>query len=164
MARSTNTARKTTAKKAPTKRPVAKKAAAKKTAAPVRRAKKHPTLDLRPIRTKLGRTELVNHLMEETEADKKTVRSVLEALVNTMKASVMPKGCGEFSIPGVLTITTRKVKERTRPAIKAGTLVRNPRTGEEYEHPGRKAQKVPATVKVRVRGAAKLKRAALGTE
>jgi hypothetical protein len=64
--------------------------------------------------------------------------------------SVHPRGVGEFTLPGVLKVTLRKV-----PARKAGTLIRNPSTGEMV--PG--AAK-PASVRVKVRALSKLKGAA----
>ena len=152
------------AKKAPAKRPAAKKAPAKK-AAPAKRAKKKfAALELKPIRDKLNRTQLVQHLVAETEVDKKSVAAVLQALVTTMKASLMPRGAGVFQVPGILTIKTRKVKAKTMPAIKKGTMVRQPGKADPVEHPGRKAFVKPATVRVRAVPMGSLKRAALGTE
>jgi hypothetical protein len=75
---------------------------------------------------------------------------MLATLENAMLGSVHPRGAGEFTLPGLMKVTLRKV-----PARKAGTLVRNPATGEMT--PG--AAK-PASVRVKVRALSKLKAAA----
>jgi nucleoid DNA-binding protein len=130
----------------------------------VRKAKKFPALALKPIRAKLNRTELVARLVDETEVPRKQVMAIINSLGDAMKASLMPKACGEFAIPGILMVKARKVPAKKMPAIKKGTLVRRPGSPDPVEHPGRAAFVKPATVKVKVRGLAKLKRAALGTE
>jgi len=61
-----------------------------------------------------------------------------------------PCGVGEFTLPGLLTVSLRKV-----PARKAGTLVRNPANGEMM-----KAAAKPASIRVKVRALSKLKTAA----
>jgi hypothetical protein len=63
---------------------------------------------------------------------------------------VHPRGLGEFTLPGLLKVNLRKV-----PARKAGTLVRNPATGEMI-----KASAKPASVRVKIRALSKLKSAA----
>jgi len=68
-----------------------------------------------------------------------------------MTGSIHPRGAGEFTFPGLFKIALQKV-----PARKAGTLVRNPSTGEMV--PG--AAK-PASMRVKIRALAKLKAAAL---
>jgi hypothetical protein len=69
-----------------------------------------------------------------------------------MLGSIHPKGLGEFTLPGLLKVTLRKV-----PARKAGTLVRNPATGEMQP-----AAAKPASVRVKIRALSKLKGAAIG--
>jgi hypothetical protein len=144
------------------KKPAAKKAAPAKKRSAVKRAK----LDLKPIKAKMSKSELAIYLSEYTgsEVSKKQVLTVLEGLAQAMKASVAPRGVGTFQVPGVITIKTKKIKAKTVPAIKKGTMVRNPRTGEESPHPGRKAYVKAPTVKVRAIAMGSLKRAALGTE
>lgn len=149
------------------KKPATKTASAKKLIekhAKPKKAKKRANLDMKPIKTKVGKMELFNMIAAATELDRKTVRSIFEQLADIAKASMMPRGAGQFQIPGVVTLKTRKVKARKIEAIKAGTMVRNPRTGEETPHPGRKSGVKPATVKVRAVATGSLKRAALGTE
>ena len=67
-----------------------------------------------------------------------------------MLGSVHPNGAGEFMFPGLFKVVLRKV-----PARKAGTLVRNPGTGEMM-----KAAAKPASVRVKIRALAKFKAAA----
>lgn len=155
---------KKTKKMSAAKRPAAKKASAKKAAPAKRKAKKHPALELRPIKSKMNRSQLFQHLADATEVPKKQVAAVMQALVEAMKASVMPKGVGVFQIPGVVTVKTRHIKAKKMPAIKKGTMVRQPGKPDPVEHPGRKAFIKPATVRVRAVSMGQLKRAALGTE
>jgi hypothetical protein len=56
---------------------------------------------------------------------RKTAIGVFNVLESVMLGSVHPRGVGEFTLPGLCKITQRKV-----PARKAGTLIRNPATGE----------------------------------
>lgn len=171
MAKTKTSARKSAAhaRKAPTR------TAAKKT------TKKYPKLALDPIKvkakvvgtgkkarkvkpSKLGASQVMALLVEQTGLARKDVKLVVEALANTVKASIMPGAIGAVTVPGIGTIKTRHIEAKKVAGIKAGTMVRNPRTGEEKEHPGRKAYTKPATVKVRVVAGGELKRAALGTE
>jgi hypothetical protein len=68
-----------------------------------------------------------------------------------MLGSVSSRGIGEFTLPGLFKITLRKV-----PARKAGTLIRNPATGEMM-----KGAAKPASVRVKIRALSKLKGAAI---
>lgn len=146
-------ARKATAKKAPTKKVVRRASTLRKTKAPI---------EVKAIRTKMGRTELVEHLAAATELGKTEVKAVLEALKLTMLGHIAPRGAGEFVMPGMFKVATRKVPAKKVAAIKKGTEVRNPRTGETYAHAGRKAFTKPATVKVRVRPMKAMKDVAIG--
>ena len=93
---------------------------------PDRRAKRHP-----PHKTALG---------------------VFATLESVLLGSVHPRGVGEFTLPGLLKVTLRKV-----PARRAGTLVRNPATGEMV-----KGAAKPASMRVKIRALSKLKTAASG--
>ncbi len=119
---------------------------AKKKASPA--AKAAPAI--RPVKDTLTKSALLNHIAEQTELTRKQVADVLESLEGVMLGSVHSKGVGEFTLPGLLKITLRKV-----PARKAGTLIRNPATGEMM-----KAAAKPASVRVKVRALTKLKNAA----
>ena len=124
--------------KAPAKKPAAKKPAAK-AAAP----------KLQPVKEALTKTALVNLIAEQNGLTRNVAKGVLETLESVMTGSIHPRGVGEFTLPGLLKITLRKV-----PARKAGTMIRNPSTGEMV--PG--AAK-PASVRVKIRALSKLKAA-----
>lgn len=111
---------------------------------------KQPTSKTKPMKEALTKSALVNLIAEENEVTRDVARGVLATLESVMMGSIHPRGVGEFTLPGVLKISLRKV-----PARKAGTLIRNPSTGEMV--PG--AAK-PASVRVKIRPLAKLKAAA----
>ncbi len=121
-----------------TKKPSVKQPAAK--AAPVK---------TKPVKEALTKSALVNLIAEENGVTRDVAKGVLATIENVMTGSIHPRGVGEFTLPGLLKITLRKV-----PARKAGTLIRNPSTGEMV--PG--AAK-PASVRVKIRPLAKLKAA-----
>lgn len=107
----------------------------------------------KPIKQKMTKSELINELAEyvpESTSARKIAAGVLEGLADVMARSVSPKGVGEFTLPGVIKVTTRK-----KPAVKKGTLVRNPATGEMIPSQGR-----PASMQVKARVLSKLKQAA----
>ena len=85
-----------------------------------------------------------------TELSRKKASEVLAAIESVMLGSIHPKGAGEFTLPGILKVSLRKV-----PARKAGTLIRNPATGEMVP-----AAAKPASVRVKIRALSKLKKAA----
>lgn len=124
-----------------------KKATAKK--APASKAKAKPAA-LRPVKQNLTKSALLSLIAEENEISRKQAAGVFATLENAMLGSVHPNGVGSFVLPGLMKITLRKV-----PARKAGTLVRNPGTGEMV-----KAAAKPASVRVKVRPLKKLKSAA----
>lgn len=113
-------------------------------------AKKAPAA-VTPVKQTLTKSGLVTLLAEQNELSRKQAASVLATLENTIMGSVHPKGAGMFVLPGLMKVTLRKV-----PARKAGTLIRNPATGEMM-----KAAAKPATVRVKIRPLKKLKSAAL---
>ncbi len=125
--------KKVAAKKAPAK----KKAAAKK-AAP---AKKTPA-----IRDKMTKSQIVASLAESTDLSKKQVNAVLEELNTLIERSIKKRAVGEFTIPGVMKITTVK-----KPARKARKGI-NPFTGEETVFKAK-----PASTAVKIRPLKKLK-------
>ncbi|MEO6012715.1 MAG: HU family DNA-binding protein [Devosia sp.] len=129
--------------KAPVKKPAAKKAPAKKAAA------KAPAAKLQPVKEALTKSALVNLIAEQNDLTRAAANGVLATLESVMTGSLHPKGVGEFTLPGLLKISLRKV-----PARKAGTMIRNPSTGEMV--PG--AAK-PASVRVKIRALSKLKAA-----
>lgn len=130
-------------KKAPAKKKVAakkapaKKAAAKK-AAPVKKAP--------AIKDKMTKSQIVASLAESTDLSKKQVNGVLEELNTLIERSIKKRSVGEFTIPGVMKITTVK-----KPARKARKGI-NPFTGEETVFKAK-----PASTAVKVRPLKKLK-------
>ena len=80
---------------------------------------------IRVVKDTLTKSALINLLAEENDIPRKTAIGVLNSVESVMLGSVHPRGVGEFTLPGLCKITLRKV-----PARKAGTLVRNPATGE----------------------------------
>jgi hypothetical protein len=122
---------------------VARQAAVKKTS-------KAMPAPVKPIKQALTKSALVNLIAEENEIPRKTALGVYATLENLLLGSVHPRGVGEFVLPGLLKVSLRKV-----PARKAGTLIRNPSTGEMVE-----AAAKPASVRVKIRALSKLKSAA----
>ena len=105
---------------------------------------------IRPVKNKLTKSALTTLIAERTELSRKQVAGVLSELEGALLGSVHPNGNGEFIYPGLFKVALRKV-----PARKAGTLIRNPATGEMM-----KAAAKPASVRVKIRPLAKLKAAA----
>jgi hypothetical protein len=118
-------------------------------------AKKAPaksqTQAARPVKSALSKSALIELVASENDIPRGTAKAVLASLENALLGSVHPKGAGEFTWPGLIKVTLRKV-----PARKAGTLVRNPATGEMTP-----AAAKPASVRVKIRALSKLKTAAL---
>lgn len=113
--------------------------------------KAKPAAAVRPIKETMTKSALLNLIAEKNDISRKQAGEILATIEGAMMGSVHPNGAGEFTLPGVLKITLRKV-----PARKAGTLIRNPATGEMM-----KAAAKPATVRVKVRALSKLKAAAI---
>ena len=112
-------------------------------------AAKQPAAKTKPVKDALTKSALVNLIAEENGVTRDVARGVLATIENVMTGSIHPRGVGEFTLPGLLKISLRKV-----PARKAGTMIRNPSTGEMV--PG--AAK-PASVRVKIRALSKLKSA-----
>jgi nucleoid DNA-binding protein len=105
---------------------------------------------IKPVKDTLTKSALVTHIAEQNELTRKQAAAVLGTIESVILGSVHPKGAGEFTFPGLMKVTLRKV-----PARKAGTLIRNPATGEMI-----KAAAKPASVRVKIRALSKLKTAA----
>ena len=117
-------------------------------------AKKKPVkadTSIRVIKQALTKSALINLIAEQNDIPRKTAIGVFNTLEAVMLGSVHPRGVGQFTLPGLCKITLRKV-----PARKAGTLIRNPATGEMM-----KGAAKPASVRVRIRALSKLKSAAI---
>lgn len=124
--------------KAPAKVTAAKKAPAKPAAAKTQ-----------PVKEALTKSALVNLIAEKNGVTREVAKGVLATIENAMTGSIHPKGVGEFTLPGFLKISLVKV-----PARKAGTLVRNPSTGEMVAGAAK-----PASMRVKIRALSKLKAA-----
>jgi nucleoid DNA-binding protein len=105
---------------------------------------------VRPVKDALSKSALINLIAEENDISRDKAKGVMATLENALLGSVHPRGAGEFTLPGLLKVTLRKV-----PARKAGTMIRNPATGEMVA-----AAAKPASVRVKVRALSKLKTAA----
>ena len=115
------------------------------------KAKSGKPAAIRPVKDILTKSALIGLLAEENSITRAQAAGVFASLENALLGSVHPKGAGAFILPGLMKVTLRKV-----PARKAGTLVRNPGTGEMM-----KAAAKPASVRVKVRPLKKLKSAAI---
>ncbi|MFO1242772.1 MAG: HU family DNA-binding protein [Rickettsiales bacterium] len=113
-------------------------------------AKPKGPVPVKPIKEKLTKSALLTMIAEKNGITRKQASDVLGTVEAAMLGSVHPSGAGEFILPGVIKITLRKV-----PARKAGTMIRNPATGEMVP-----AAAKPASVRVKVRALSKLKSAA----
>jgi nucleoid DNA-binding protein len=105
---------------------------------------------VRPVKDALTKSALINLIAEENGLTRSVASGAFATIEKALLGSVHPRGAGEFTLPGLLKVTLRKV-----PARKAGTMIRNPSTGEMM--PG--AAK-PASIRVKVRALSKLKAAA----
>jgi nucleoid DNA-binding protein len=123
---------------------------AKAEKAAVKKASNAAPMPVKPVKQTLTKSALINLIAEENEIPRQTAAGVYATLENLFLGSVHPRGVGEFVLPGLLKVNLRKV-----PARKAGTLVRNPATGEMV-----KAAAKPASVRVKIRALSKLRTAA----
>ena len=105
---------------------------------------------VRPVKDTLSKAALINLIAQENDLSRSTAVGVFATLEKVLLGSIHPRGAGEFTLPGLLKVTLRKV-----PARKAGTLIRNPATGEMMAGAAK-----PASVRVKIRALSKLKAAA----
>jgi len=120
------------------------KTAAKKKAP----AKKAPAAapKVKAISEKLTKTQIVGALADNTGLTKKQVSAVMDAMNNLIEGSIKKRGVGEFTIPGMMKITTVR-----KPAVKARKGI-NPFTGEETMFKAK-----PATTAVKIRPLKRMK-------
>ena len=126
-----------TRKKAPKKK-AARKAPARKKAAPKKAAP--------AIRDKMTKSQILGSIADSTGLTKKQVGSVMEELESLIERSIKKRSAGEFTVPGLMKITTVK-----KPARKARKGI-NPFTGEETMFKAK-----PASIAVKIRPLKKLK-------
>jgi nucleoid DNA-binding protein len=119
------TAKAAAKKKAPAKKTAAKKAPAKKAPAKKAPAAKAPARKVTALQEKLTKTQIVATISENTGLNKKQVGEVMDELETLIERSIKKRSVGEFTLPGLMKITT--VKKPARKARKG----RNPFTGEE---------------------------------
>ena len=130
-------------KKAPAKKAAAKKAPAKKKAA----AKKAAPVKKAPaIKTKMTKSQILASVAESTGLSKKQVGDVMDEFHTLIERSIKKRSVGEFTVPGIMKITTVK-----KPARKARKGI-NPFTGEETTFKAK-----PASIAVKIRPLKKLK-------
>ncbi|MEE4190547.1 MAG: HU family DNA-binding protein [Halieaceae bacterium] len=139
--------KKAPAKKAPAKKVAAKKAPAKKAPAKKKAAAKAPAKKAAPaIKAKMTKSQIVGSIADSTGLNKKQVSEVMDELESLIERSIKKRSIGEFTLPGLMKITTVK-----KPARKARKGI-NPFTGEETVFKAK-----PASVAVRVRPLKKMK-------
>lgn len=127
-------------KKAPAKKAPAKKVAAKKKAAPA------PAKKPAAVKSKMTKSQIVGSISESTGLSKKDVSGVMDAMEGLIAGSISKRGVGEFTIPGLMKVTTVK-----KPARKARKGI-NPFTGEATVFKAK-----PASIAVKVRPLKKMK-------
>ncbi|MDD7805186.1 MAG: HU family DNA-binding protein [Endozoicomonas sp. (ex Botrylloides leachii)] len=104
------------------------------------------------IREKYSKSQMLTEIAESTGLSRKQVGAVMDELNGLIERHVKKRGCGEFVLPGLLKIVTKK-----KPAQKAKKGVPNPfKPGEFMDVPAK-----PATVQVKVRPLKKLKEFAI---
>lgn len=100
------------------------------------------------IKEKYTKTQLLAEIAENTGLSKRQVANVLDELTVLIERHLKKRSCGEFSLPGLLKIVTRK-----KPAQKAKKGVPNPfKPGELMDVAAK-----PASTQVKVRALKKLK-------
>jgi len=103
--------------------------------------KRRKTLD-----AKYTKTQIVTHIVEDTELSKKEVNAVLDSLGEIIELHIKKRSVGEFVLPGLMKIQTVR-----KPATKARKGI-NPFTKEETVFKAK-----PASTVVKVRPLKKLK-------
>lgn len=132
------TARKTATK---AKKPATAKAPAKKAAAAAKPSG--------PVKTTFTKTSLAQHIAAESGVEPKQVKAVMASLENTIMGALGKRGVGEFTLPGLLKISTQKVPAKKK------RFGKDPFTGEERWFPAK-----PASTRVKARPMKRLKDAA----
>ena len=98
-------------------------------------AKQQKTLD-----RKYTKTEILDHIAENTELTRRQVAAVLDELGQVIETHIKKRSVGEFVLPGLFKVSTIR-----KPATKARKGI-NPFTKEEVMF---KAKPASTTVKVR---------------
>lgn len=136
--------KKAAARKAPARKKVAaKKAPAKKVAAKKAAPKKKAT---GAINGKLTKSQIFTEIADAAALNRRQVAAVFDELESLIGRSISKRGLGEFTVPGLMKVTTVK-----KPAKKARKGI-NPFTGEEQMFKAK-----PASIAVKIRPLKKLK-------
>ncbi len=98
--------------------------------------KKATTATATTVKKPPTKTEILNHIAEETGLSRKEVGAVLDSLNGLIEKNLKPRGAGVFNLPGLL-----KIKVIKKPATKARKGI-NPFTGEETVFQAKPARKV----------------------
>ena len=101
---------------------------------------------MKPVKTKLSKSQVLEALAEDSGVTKSEVKKVWGSLERLIEASICDQGYGQFTLPGLMKVTTVR-----RPAIKARRGV-NPFTKEETWFKAK-----PASRGVRIRALKKMK-------
>ena len=134
------TSKKKTAKAAPKR--AAAKAAPRKAAKPAPKAAAKPS----PVKERWSKTEILNEIAERVEVSRRQAAAMIEELAGIIGRHIGKNGPGEFVLPGLFKINTRK-----KPAQKARKGI-DPFTKQERMFAAK-----PASVSVKVRPLKKLK-------
>ena len=101
---------------------------------------------MKPVKTKLSKSQMFEALAEDSGVTKSEVKKVWGSLERLIEASICERGYGQFTLPGLMKVTTVR-----RPAIKARRGI-NPFTKEEIWFKAK-----PASTGVRIRTLKKMK-------
>ena len=101
---------------------------------------------MKPVKTKLSKSQMFEALAEDSGVTKSEVKKVWGSLERLIEASICERGYGQFTLPGLMKVTTVR-----RPAIKARRGI-NPFTKEEIWFKAKSA-----STGVRIRALKKMK-------
>ena len=101
---------------------------------------------MKPVKTKLSKSQVLEALAEDSGMSKSEVKKVWCSLERLIEASICDQGYGQFTLPGLMKVTTVR-----RPAIKARRGI-NPFTKEETWFKAK-----PASTGVRIRALKKMR-------
>ena len=101
---------------------------------------------MKPIKTKLTKSQMFEVLAEDSGVAKSDVKRVWGSLERLIEASISKQGSGQFTLPALMKVTTVR-----RPAIKARRGI-NPFTKEETWFKAK-----PASTSVKIRALKKMK-------
>ena len=69
---------------------------------------------MKPVKTKLSKSQMFEALAEDSGVTKSEVKKVWGSLERLIEASICERGYGQFTLPGLMKVTTVR-----RPSIKA---------------------------------------------